>query len=107
MSYDIWLIIDTGGPEPAHVGGDWNCTSNCAPMWRAAGADLAEFNGRKAADCLPVLDAAIQKMQADPETYRAMNPPNGWGDYDSLVRALERLAQELRYHPKATVRVWR
>lgn len=107
MSYDIWLTIDTGGPEPATVGEDWNFTSNCGPMWRAAGADLAEFEGRKAAECIPILDAAIKDLQANPDKYRVMDPPNGWGSYDDLVPRLEVLAQQFRYHPKATVRVWR
>lgn len=107
MSYDIWLEMDTGGPEPARVTEAWNYTSNCGQMWRTAGADLADFHGKTAADCLPVLDAAIAELQAHPDTYEAMNPPNGWGSYDTLVPQLEVLAQEFRYHPKATVRVWR
>jgi hypothetical protein len=107
MSYDIWLTVDTGGPEPATVGEDWNYTSNCGPMWRAAGADLAEFDDKVAGDCLPILEAAIKTLQTDREQFIAMNPPNGWGSYDTLVPALEKLAQQFRYHPKATVRVWR
>jgi hypothetical protein len=47
MSYDIWLEADLGGPEPLHLD-SWNYTSNCAAMWRAAGADLSEFHDRPA-----------------------------------------------------------
>lgn len=107
MSYDIWLTIDTGGTEPAHIGHGWNYTSNCAPMWRAAGADLAEFDGKTAGECLPQLHTAIDGLKASPAVYRAMNPDNGWGSYDILVTALDVLALQFAAHPKATVRVSR
>jgi hypothetical protein len=107
MSYDIWLTIDTGGPEPATIWHGWNYTSNCGSMWRAAGADLAEFHDKLAGDCLPNLTAAIAKMRAEPDTFRAMNPPNGWGSYDTLLPRLDELAGAFAEHPRAIVQVWR
>ena len=107
MSYSIWLEVDTGGPEPAQVGTDWNYTGNCARMWEAAGANLAEFDGKLADECLPVLQAAIDELRANPGYYTAMNPPNGWGSYDSLVPTLEALAATFALHPLAKVRVTR
>jgi hypothetical protein len=107
MSYDIWLEINTGGPEPASVGRDWNYTSNCGRMWREAGADLAEFNGQYAGNCLPLLDKAIHNLRAEPAKYEAMNPANGWGSYATLLPALEELAANFRAHPLATVQVSR
>lgn len=107
MSYDIWLTIDTGGPEPATVYDDWNYTSNCGPMWRLAGADLAEFDGKTAQECRGDLWNAIQDMKANPAKYEALNPENGWGSLDTLVPALERLSEAFARHPKATVRVSR
>lgn len=107
MSYDIWLTIDTGGEEPARVGDSWNYTTNCSWMWRAAGADLAEFDGKLAKDCIPVLSAAIAELKANPARYEAMNPENGWGSYETLVPSLEELLGEFLEHPKATVAVWR
>lgn len=107
MSYDIYLTIDTGGESPAYVGRDWNYTSNCGPMWRAAGAELAEFHGKPASECIPVLQAAITELEANPEKYRAMDSPNGWGVYDRLVPALTRLLENFQAHPRATVEVSR
>lgn len=108
MSYDIWLTIDTGGPEPAVVGmGSWNYTSNCGQMWRAAGADLAEFAGRPAGECAAILRLAIGVMRGDPATYEAMNPENGWGSYDTLLPALDRLLADFEAHPNAIVTVSR
>ena len=34
------------------------------------------------------LDRIIRGLEADPERFRAMNPKNGWGDYDSFVKVL-------------------
>lgn len=107
MSYRIGLEIDTGGPEPAVLDVDWYCTSNCAPMWHAAGLGLAGFDGRTAGECLPELEQVLVVLRADPARFEAMNPPNGWGSYASLVEALDELAQGLRRHPKATVSVHR
>jgi hypothetical protein len=104
MSYDVCLEIDTGGPEPVAVA-DWNYTSNCAPMWRKAGADLREFDGQQASDCLPVLNTAITRMAVDRATYEAMEPSNGWGTYNTVLPALRALSSELAAHPEATVRV--
>lgn len=106
MSYDVSLSIDTGGPEPAYLT-DWNYTSNCAPMWRAAGADLDQFDGRLAVACLPVLRAALTAMAENPGRFEAMDPDNGWGSYATLYPALQRLAGQFAAHPKATVRVAR
>jgi hypothetical protein len=106
MSYDVWLEIDTGGPEMVCVY-DWNYTSNCAPMWCKAGADLSEFDHRSAAECEPILSAAIAVMEADPATYEAMNPENEWGSYESVLDSLGALAKAMLLNPKTTVRVSR
>lgn len=106
MSYDIGLIIDTGGPDPAWLTSR-NQTSNVSCMWRAAGVELADFEGQTARDVLPALRAVIAAMEADPATYKAMNPSNGWGDYDSCLKFLRDLVKDFASHPKATVTVSR
>lgn len=106
MSYDVWLEISTGGPEPVEVKGtDRNMTSNVAPMWRKAGADLAEFAGRTAGEVLPVLEAAIRAMVDNPADYEPLNPANGWGSYDTCLRFLNELRADFERHPRATIHV--
>lgn len=109
MSYDICATaqIDLGGPEPYTVTtlGYWNYTSNCGPMWRAAGVDLAEFDGKTAGECLAKLQPAIDELKTNPAKYRAMDPPNGWGSYDTLLPALAELAQAFAAAPVAIVSV--
>ena len=108
MSYDVSLAVDTGGDEPAVVGDlYWNYTSNCAPMWRKAGADLADFHGKLAGECLPALESAVAAMCAAPAVYKDMDPASGWGSYDTLLPRLVELAAEFRAHPKAIVQVSR
>lgn len=106
MSYDIHLEADLGGPTTLAIG-DWNCTSNLARMWREAGADLAEFHGKLASECIPLLKLAIDVLRADPERFEAMNPENGWGSYEDLIPALGRLLALFESAPVATVHVWR
>ena len=103
MSYDVSLYIDTGNAE-VEVGW-WNYTTNCAPMWRHAGADLADMKNKTAGEVAPIIAAAVQRMRDDPDTYRAMNPPNGWGDYDSCLKFLAEVAEACATHHKATVHV--
>lgn len=105
MSYDVWLEVDAGGPEPLRVGPDWNCTSNLARMWRAAGIDLQLCDGRDAGGCAEGLEAALVNLRADPDRFRAMDPPNGWGSYDKLVPHLEELLSRWVAAPRAIVRV--
>jgi len=109
MSYDVWVEADLCpqcGCNPA-PGTQWNYTSNMGPAWRAAGADLAEFDGRPAHECAAVLAQAIETMEADPERFRAFDSPNGWGTMETLLPALRDLLATLRVLPGATVRVSR
>jgi len=106
VSYDIWLEIDAGGPEPLHIG-YWNYTSNCAAMWKAAGIDLALCAVRDAGGCAEGLAGAIANLRADPTRFRTMDPPNGWGSYDTLIPALEELLELFESAPKARVGIWR
>jgi hypothetical protein len=112
VSYDGWLVIDTGGPEPATVAELGNCTSNVSPMWRkalaAAGEPirLSDTEGRNAADALPLLRAAAQHMRDNPDEYLPMNPDNGWGDYDGALKYLANVADECERHPRASLHWW-
>jgi hypothetical protein len=120
MSYGIYLESPPAGEACGHCGGtgkepggersfnlDWNYTSNCAWMWREAGANLADFDGDPAGECAPLLKVAIDVLEADPEHFRAGNPKNGWGDYDSLVASLKRLLEGFEDEPHLIVRVSR
>lgn len=103
MSYDVWLEIDTGGPEPATVG---NYTSNVAPMWAGAlGHSLRDLHHQECSVALDRLRAAVRVMEAEPDRFRAMNPANGWGDYEGALGYLRDLAAACAAHPKARIAI--
>lgn len=56
------------------------------PMGRGAWWHL--LDGKSGPDGAAFLDRIIRGLEAEPERFRAMNPENGWGDYDSLVKKL-------------------
>lgn len=83
----------------------WNFTSNSSAAWREAGADLAEFDGKRARECLPLVVAAVQKMEADPVFYRTFDAANGWGTLKDLLPALRQLRDAMYAHPESVVSV--
>lgn len=110
MSYDISLYIqvDTGGPEPIEYCVDdvGNYTSNVSRMWTdALGHRLADLKGKTAGDCTDDLKRAVADMEARPDHYRAMDPPNGWGCYEGALNYLRRLLVACLAHPKAEIHI--
>jgi hypothetical protein len=74
-------------------------TFNLAPMWELAGLNFDTLNGKDATHCASVLADALSALRRDPEKYKALNPKNGWGSYDGLIYALERLLDEAKSKP--------
>jgi hypothetical protein len=110
MSYDIWLEIDAGGAEPVSVFDVGNYTGNVSPMWyKALGFSLGDLHGKLAGDCIEVLERALAHMKdpANLDEYLAMNPPNGWGNYEGAFGYLATLLEGCRICPKATIHIWR
>ena len=103
MSLSLALTINTGGPDPATVWDGWNYTHNVNPMWWAAlpsGESLGGFlEGKTVSETLPDLRAAHAVMAEDPGRFRAMNPENGWGDYDTALEALRAVIEAADAHP--------
>lgn len=107
MSYDVFLSIDTGGKDPAMIF-DSNYTSNVSGMWAdALGYPLADLDGRLAANAIPDLRRAAWRMANEPDKYQAMNPPNGWGDYEGARNYLVEILEACMNHPKASIGVSR
>lgn len=105
MSYDVSLMADTGG-EPVEV---WqrNHTSNTSRMWKAAGCDIAAFDGCSGAALSSAAYEALTLLALDPETYRQFEPGNGWGTLESTKDFLRAIAEAGKKYPRTTVRVWR
>lgn len=106
MSYDVTFEVPGD-----HVDGWRNYTSNVSPMWtKAMGANLGDLIdqwGYRCANLLPHLRLGIAVMKAYPEPFKAMNPSNGWGDYDGALGYLEWMAAMCCEWPDVKVTVWR
>lgn len=107
MSWDVSFAIDVGGGNLRDVADSGNYTYNVSPMYYEAlgGGGLRGLDGRPAAEVIPELERAIADMEARPEHYRTMNPPNGWGDYDGALRFLRNILRDAVECPATTVRV--
>lgn len=108
MSYDFHMEIDTGGHEPTELPNlDENYTYNVSPMFREAfgGDGINQLDSTTGAECAELLRHAILKMSSDRARYEAMNPPNGWGNYEGALDLLVRLLRWCVKHPKATMRI--
>lgn len=111
MSIDIDLSIDTGHGlvSVVDVG---NYTHNCQSMWSHAlketGAPitrLCSFHLVDVETALPMLENAVAHMDdpANEAVYIAMNPKNGWGNFESAREYLRRLMLACRDNPKCTI----
>lgn len=93
MSWDADLSCSHGA-----LLGSWNYTHNTNPMVNHAlehALDAAapeswwkRLDGMSGAEGHFLLRCIVEQLEADADHYRAMNPENGWGDYDSLVKVL-------------------
>ena len=111
MSLDIRLHIevDTGSEKPTDVTlYEANYTHNVRPMWEKAGVYDALYlsNGQTALHILPALEAGLLAMEADPPTYEALNPLNGWGNYIGALDFLRDFTDACQKHPKAVIWSW-
>lgn len=95
MSYDISIVVKGDEAKRLHDVElkDWNYTYNIRPMTKKAGlSSLRELDGLELPEALEKLEGVIKEMESDPVGYRALNPLNGWGDYDSFLKLLNDIA---------------
>src|SRR5262249_54871683 len=69
------------------------------PLWRPEGIGIT-----KASQLIEPLRAGLERLVADPNKYKAFNPPNGWGDYAGLVRFVRSYLAACQEYPEAEVR---
>jgi hypothetical protein len=105
VSWDATLIDDRG-----HVEFDVNYTHNCNGMANAVLNEDAsetghswwrELDQKNGLESVGFLNRIISGLEADPHRFRAMNPDNGWGDYDSFLALLKRMRDAVPAWPTA------
>lgn len=107
MSLDVYLRA----VRPMTVF-DANYTHNCSTMAQEAGIYQHvwrpdEIGITQAGQLIAPLAAGIALMKAEPERFKALNPENGWGSYDTFLPWLERYLDACRENPDALVEVSR
>lgn len=107
MSYDVHLEADLGGPEPVSVGRlEANMTYNVAPMFReAVGTSPSDWDGMEAAKVAAICTAILHAFNLEPDRFKKLNPPNGWGDFEGARAFIQLILDACRAAPKSTVRV--
>lgn len=103
MSWDASLVDDRG-----HTDGEWNYTHNCNGMANLAldeSYDTSQttfqevfmprsaswwrlLDGMSGPAGAEFLHGIIRTLEANPPKFRALNPENGWGDYDGFLKVL-------------------
>jgi hypothetical protein len=83
---DLTKFASTGCACP--IDGSLNVTYNLTPMLREAGmfpGSHRDLIGAPCSETAGVAESARARLLADPDRFKALNPPNGWGDYDGAV----------------------
>jgi hypothetical protein len=90
MSYDICV----GYWHRGH-----NYTYNVAPMLAAAGFSWRDWDGKPSDEVAVELRRVICEMEADPVKFRALEPSNGWGDYQGCLKWLRTILDDINEMP--------
>ncbi|MCE6988150.1 hypothetical protein [Dyadobacter sp. CY323] len=57
------------------------------------------------ADLIKPVSKGLAELAADPDKYKNLDNPNGWGTYDNFVAFLEELFTQCVLHPEARVEI--
>lgn len=85
-----------------------NITYNLAPMYYKCidiDGGLKALNGMKCKDAVPVLNRAIDDLIENKEEYEKLNPENGWGSYEGLLKSLKSLRIACLENPSGKVEI--
>ena len=84
-------------------------TYNLNPMWRLAGVfeghPIDGLSGERAATIGIRASKGLLRAVTKPAEFKALEPDNGWGDYEGFVRTLTRLAIDCAEEPEAIAHV--
>ena len=114
MSLDVYLVIkaEVSEDNDAYVY-EANITHNLGRMASEAGKLYKalwrpeELGAVKAKDIIKHLERGLNLLKSDPEKYKKLNPSNGWGDYEGLVRFTENYLKACKDFPEIDIYVSR
>lgn len=105
MSLDVWLTK----PMPTQVF-ERNITHNLSHMAQEAGIYQhlwrpEELGITTAQQLIEPLTKGFELLRSDRTRFTALNPRNGWGDYDGLVNFVDKYLAACIEHPDAVIGV--
>ena len=105
MSWDISLKEkQSADVEVIEVG---NYTYNVSKMYiEAIGKTLGEFHEMQSLDAVETLRSGVVEMISNPDKYRAMNPVNGYGNYEGALKYLQTFLHECEKNPNSIIEVY-
>lgn len=107
MSLDVYLTA----VRPTEVFSQ-NITHNLGRMAAEAGIYQhlwrpEELEITKAEQLIEPLGVGLELLRSEPERFKALNPSNGWGDYNGLVKFVEKYLAACVEYPDATIEISR
>ena len=84
-----------------------NYTYNVSQMFYDAfgGEGIRALSGMRGREAATWLKGGIDRMALSPEHYMAMNPKNGWGNYEGALQLLRELREWAERYPEAIFKV--
>lgn len=85
-----------------------NITHNLIQMAEACGLYMClwrpeEMNLTKASELIPLVEEGLARLKAEPERFKKLDSPNGWGTYENFVRFVEDVLQSCKDYPDAKI----
>ena len=105
MSWNAYMMIDTGGDSPAVVEDIRNVTYNNSGIFKALGVHPEDIEGKPGRELTSPIAKALResyKPQRERELL-ALEPKNKWGGLDDVRAFLEKALAACKKHPKAVL----
>lgn len=117
VSYEVWAGSTQADPiRKEESTENRNFTWNVMPMYYQALQRVAKdlydsiqsfsnLTERPTKDLVEPLARMVADMERYPALYKALNPINGWGDYEGALENLRNMRDTCRDHPDGTFRI--
>ena len=86
-----------------------NVTYNLADMYYKCidkEKGFKKLDGMNCKEALPIINNAIQDMLNKADEYGKINPKNGWGSYDGLLKTLQEMRNCCENNPDGTINIF-
>ena len=107
MSWGLYIEVPDKDLHDPYVHIVSGCTYNLTPMWAKAIPFLQvtqDFDGLEARHVLPDLLVGMSDIIQNMDAYKALNPDNGWGDFDGFFTVYTSVLKTCAEYPGGILR---